>query len=87
VSPERPVPREGATQGRPGAGTAKRLFTEAYDAAAAGFARSADRLVYAYLARPLARALAEADGPVLDVAAGPGEADQLGQEPAVATSR
>jgi hypothetical protein len=39
------MPREGATQGRPGAGTAKRLFTEAYDA------------------------------------------DQLGQEPAVATSR
>jgi len=56
----------------------KRLFAEAYDAAAAaGFARSADRLVYAYLARPLARALAEADGPVLDVAAGSGALGRL----------
>ena len=36
----------------------RRLFAEAYDASAAGFARSADRLVYTYLARPLARALA-----------------------------
>ena len=77
MSPERPEPRAGATPGRPGAGTAKRLFTEAYDAAAAGFARSADRLVYAYLARPLARALAEADGPVLDVAAGSGALGRL----------
>jgi hypothetical protein len=50
------------------AGRAKRLFAEAYDASAAGFARSADRLVYTYLARPLARALGEAAGPVLDAA-------------------
>jgi hypothetical protein len=50
------------------AGRAKRLFAEAYDASATGFARSADRLVYTYLARPLARALGEAAGPVLDVA-------------------
>jgi SAM-dependent methyltransferase len=77
VSPEGPEPRGGPTRGRPGAGTTKRLFTEAYDAAAAGFARSADRLVYAYLARPLARALAEADGPVLDVAAGSGALGRL----------
>ena len=59
------------------AGRARRLFAEAYDASAAGFARSADRLVYAYLARPLARALAEADGPVLDVAAGSGALGRL----------
>jgi SAM-dependent methyltransferase len=58
-------------------GTAKRLFAEAYDAAATGFARSADRLVYAYLARPLARALAETAGPVLDVAAGSGALGRL----------
>ena len=61
----------------PGPGAAKRLFAAAYDAAAAGFARSADRLVYAYLARPLARALAEAAGPVLDVAAGSGALGRL----------
>ena len=56
---------------------AKRLFAAAYDASASGFARSADRLVYAYLARPLARALADADGPVLDVAAGSGALGRL----------
>jgi SAM-dependent methyltransferase len=61
----------------PGAGRAKRLFAEAYDASAASFARSADRLVYTYLARPLARALAEAGGPVLDVAAGSGALGRL----------
>jgi SAM-dependent methyltransferase len=55
----------------------RRLFAEAYDAAAASFARSADRLVYSYLARPLARALAEAGGPVLDVAAGSGALGRL----------
>jgi SAM-dependent methyltransferase len=56
---------------------ARRLFAEAYDASAASFARSADRLVYSYLARPLARALAEAGGPVLDVAAGSGALGRL----------
>jgi SAM-dependent methyltransferase len=60
---------------------AKRLLTEAYDASAAGFAASADRLVYAWLARPLATALAEATagagGPVLDVAAGSGALGRL----------
>jgi SAM-dependent methyltransferase len=56
---------------------AKRLFAEAYDASAAGFARSADRLVYTYLARPLARVLGEAAGPVLDVAAGSGALGRL----------
>ena len=55
----------------------RRLFAEAYDASAAGFARSADRLVYTYLARPLARALATAGGPVLDVAAGSGALGRL----------
>jgi SAM-dependent methyltransferase len=55
----------------------KRLLAEAFDAAAAGFARSADRLVYAYLARPLARALAAAAGPVLDVASGSGALGRL----------
>ncbi|HEY4728163.1 MAG TPA: hypothetical protein VIJ32_08155, partial [Actinomycetes bacterium] len=55
----------------------RRLFAEAYDASAAGFARSADRLVYTYLARPLARALAGAGGPVLDVAAGSGALGRL----------
>jgi SAM-dependent methyltransferase len=55
----------------------RRLFAEAYDASAASFARSADRLVYSYLARPLARALAEAGGPVLDVAAGSGALGRL----------
>jgi SAM-dependent methyltransferase len=55
----------------------KRLFAAAYDASAAGFARSADRLVYAYLARPLARALAGAGGPVLDVASGSGALGRL----------
>jgi SAM-dependent methyltransferase len=55
----------------------RRLFAEAYDASAAGFARSADRLVYTYLARPLARALAAAGGPVLDVAAGSGALGRL----------
>ena len=59
------------------AGRAKRLFAEAYDASADGFARSADRLVYGYLARPLARALGEAVGPVLDVAAGSGALGRL----------
>ena len=59
------------------AGRAKRLFAEAYDAAAASFARSADRLVYTYLARPLARALAGSPGPVLDVAAGSGALGRL----------
>ncbi|HYN16893.1 MAG TPA: methyltransferase domain-containing protein, partial [Actinomycetes bacterium] len=68
---------QGAAPGRPGAGAAKRLFADAYDAAAAGFARSADRLVYTYLARPLARALAQAGGPVLDVAAGSGALGRL----------
>jgi SAM-dependent methyltransferase len=56
---------------------AKRLFAEAYDASATGFARSADRLVYAYLARPLARALAGVGGPVLDVASGSGALGRL----------
>jgi hypothetical protein len=56
---------------------AKRLFAAAYDASAGGFARSADRLVYAYLARPLARALAGNPGPVLDVAAGSGALGRL----------
>jgi SAM-dependent methyltransferase len=55
----------------------RRLFAEAYDASAGGFAASADRLVYAYLARPLARALAGAGGPVLDVAAGSGALGRL----------
>jgi SAM-dependent methyltransferase len=55
----------------------KPLFTEAYDASASGFARSADRLVYAYLARPLARALAGVAGPVLDVASGSGALGRL----------
>jgi SAM-dependent methyltransferase len=59
------------------AGRAKRLFAEAYDRSADGFARSADRLVYGYLARPLARALAEAAGQVLDVAAGSGALGRL----------
>jgi len=58
-------------------GRAKRLFAAAYDAAAASFARSADRLVYTYLARPLARALAGSGGPVLDVAAGSGALGRL----------
>jgi SAM-dependent methyltransferase len=57
--------------------SAKRLFARAYDASAASFARSADALVYAYLARPLARALAGAGGPVLDVAAGSGALGRL----------
>ena len=61
----------------PDAGRARRLFAEAYDASASGFARSADRLVYAYLARPLARALTGAGGPVLDVAAGSGALGRL----------
>ena len=58
-------------------GRTKRLFAEAYDRSADGFARSADRLVYGYLARPLARALAEAAGRVLDVAAGSGALGRL----------
>jgi SAM-dependent methyltransferase len=62
---------------RRGPGRAKALLAEAYDAAAGGFAVSADRLVYAYLARPLARALAGAGGPVLDVAAGSGALGRL----------
>jgi SAM-dependent methyltransferase len=61
--------------------SAKRLFAEAYDASATSFAASADRLVYTYLARPLATALAEAlagaGGPVLDVAAGSGALGRL----------
>jgi len=61
----------------PDPGRAKRLFAEAYDASASAFARSADRLVYAYLARPLARALAGGGGPVLDVAAGSGALGRL----------
>jgi SAM-dependent methyltransferase len=61
----------------PEADATKRLFAEAYDASATGFARSADRLVYAYLARPLARALAGAGGPVLDVASGSGALGRL----------
>ena len=55
----------------------KRLFAEAYDASAAGFARSADRLVHAYLARPLARALGGVVGAVLDVASGAGALGRL----------
>jgi Methyltransferase domain len=72
------------TAGRRGRGDAraapdatKRVFAAAYDAAAGGFARSADRLVFAYLARPLARALAGATGPVLDVASGSGALGRL----------
>jgi SAM-dependent methyltransferase len=57
--------------------SAKRLFAAAYDASASGFAASADRLVYAYLSRPLARALAGARGPVLDVASGSGALGRL----------
>jgi SAM-dependent methyltransferase len=60
----------------PAGDATKRLFAEAYDASASGFARSADRLVHAYLARPLARALAAA-GPVLDVASGSGALGRL----------
>jgi SAM-dependent methyltransferase len=69
--------RRGRGAGRSAPGATKRLFAAAYDASAGGFARSADRLVYAYLARPLARALAGTTGPVLDVAAGSGALGRL----------
>jgi SAM-dependent methyltransferase len=61
----------------PGPDATKRLLAEAYDASATGFARSADRLVYAYLARPLARAMAGVAGRVLDVASGSGALGRL----------
>src|SRR4029453_14063051 len=90
--PGHPVPRGRrpglvgrAGQGRPrglvavvsDAGRAKRLVPGASDAAAGGCAPRADRLVYSYLARPLARALCAAEGQVLDVAAGSGALGRL----------
>lgn len=52
------------------------LVAESYDRSAAGYARAADPLVYARLARPLVAAVRSAssarDGLVLDVAAGSG---------------
>jgi Methyltransferase domain len=53
---------------------AKWLLAAAYDRAAEGFARAADRWVYRYLAGPLMDALGRIDGAVLDVAAGAGAA-------------
>lgn len=55
----------------------KSFVTRGYDRAGARFAASADTLIYAYLARPLADALVGAKGPVLDVASGTGALGRL----------
>lgn len=53
------------------------LVAASYERTAPGFSALADRLVYRYLAAPLARVLARSDGIVLDVATGTGA---LGRE-------
>jgi ubiquinone/menaquinone biosynthesis C-methylase UbiE len=50
----------------------KRLIAHDYDRSAGGFSAFADAAVYRYLTDPLAQALAEVIGPVLDVASGSG---------------
>jgi SAM-dependent methyltransferase len=52
--------------------TTKRVLMDAYDDAADAFASVAHPAIYRHLAEPLAAALAEVTGPVLDVAAGVG---------------
>lgn len=55
----------------------KHLISRSYDHTASGFSRLADRLVYSHLAAPLAAALEDARGPVLDVATGTGALGRL----------
>jgi ubiquinone/menaquinone biosynthesis C-methylase UbiE len=55
----------------------KQVIARSYDHNPSGFARLADRLVYRHLAAPLARALEDAGGPVLDVATGTGALGRL----------
>jgi SAM-dependent methyltransferase len=55
----------------------KRIIAESYDLSAAGFSDFADRLVYSYLAAPLASALEDVDGTILDVACGTGALGRL----------
>ncbi len=50
----------------------KRTIVDAYDRSADDFADLADRLIYRWLAQPLADALTKIDGLVLDVATGTG---------------
>jgi ubiquinone/menaquinone biosynthesis C-methylase UbiE len=60
-----------------GVSRAKRIIAESYDLSAAGFSNFADRLVYSYLAAPLADALREVTGAILDVACGTGALGRL----------
>jgi SAM-dependent methyltransferase len=55
----------------------KHVISRSYDHNASGYARFADRLVYRHLAGPLAEALRDAGGPVLDVATGAGALGRL----------
>jgi SAM-dependent methyltransferase len=55
----------------------KTAIAESYDLSAQGFCEFADRLVYAHLAVPLATALADVRGTILDVASGTGALGRL----------
>lgn len=63
---------ESGERARATASRAKTLITSTYERSAADFARLADKLVYSHLAEPLAAALADVEGLVLDVASGTG---------------
>lgn len=56
---------------------AKALIRASYDRSAADFSEYADRLVYRFLAAPLAERLRGVSGPVLDVASGTGALARL----------
>jgi SAM-dependent methyltransferase len=55
----------------------KHVISRSYDHNAFGYSRLADRLVYRHLAAPLAEALRDAGGPILDVATGAGALGRL----------
>ena len=55
----------------------KQVIARSYDHNPSGFATLADRLVYRHLAAPLAKALEDAGGPILDVATGTGALGRL----------
>jgi ubiquinone/menaquinone biosynthesis C-methylase UbiE len=56
---------------------AKRVIAASYDRSAAGFSDFADRLVYSYLAAPLAGAFKGVEGTILDIACGTGALGRL----------
>ena len=63
-----------------GASHAKSLIATSYDRAAADFAGYADKLVYRFLAEPLAARLRDVEGRVLDVAGGTGALARMFEE-------